>query len=306
MPQETGFGRKKWTWVVIVLEWRGSTCICSAERRSAVSARKIEGYQALLMASLPQMATQNLWESGGEQLLSCTFFLTRNYYMEWHSLPTDSDCLHLLIKPCFPLIGDSLTVFQFTLFSCLTGFTLAYTNISLSENRKQHIKMRSCCLQKMSDALIHIFMTTKLQRVPESLVEVEKIKHKKKPLTPCVSVPSMPTAPVVSKFCSADNTVLCSPHPMATISCLSVLGCKSLISAVAGPGNHSVWVFLIYPPNLLWWCKMFSSLLPQVQNGCKGWQDFATHTPRPHSFSDTFPWSMRWSVLQQRDLPWLR
>lgn len=52
------------------------------------------------------------------------------------------------------------------LFSCLTGSTLAYTNISLSEIRKQHIKMRSCYFQKeMSGALIHIFYDYKSYNV---------------------------------------------------------------------------------------------------------------------------------------------
>lgn len=104
-----------------LLGWEAKCCICTKNRRLAGSSDGITTSDG----------NKNLWESGGEQLLSCTFFLTRNYYMEWYSLPTDSNCLHLLIMPCFSLIGDSLTVFQSTLFSCLTGFTLAYTNISL-------------------------------------------------------------------------------------------------------------------------------------------------------------------------------
>lgn len=57
--------------------------------------------------------------------------------------------------PCFHLVGDPLTVFQSALFFLLNRFAVAYTNISLSDIRKQHINMRSCCLQ-MSDAIIHI------------------------------------------------------------------------------------------------------------------------------------------------------
>lgn len=84
--------------------------------------------------------------------------LTRNYYMQWLLFATDW-LLSLINHTMLSFDWRFSLFFQSApFFSCLTGFTLAYTNIALSKIRKQHIKMRSCRLQKeMSDALLHIF-----------------------------------------------------------------------------------------------------------------------------------------------------
>lgn len=84
--------------------------------------------------------------------------LTRNYYKKWQFFSTDW-LLSLINHAMLSFDWRFSHFFQSaSVFSCLTGFTLAHTNIALSKIRKQHIKMSSCYLQKeMSNALLCIF-----------------------------------------------------------------------------------------------------------------------------------------------------